>query len=122
MVLKFNNVDLPCPKQGGFTITKSKIWSGNMGRNDNGEMVGTIKAVKRKIEIEWPLLAPEQIQMIDNIVSNPKEPFVPIEYTDECGNTTRITGYFEDVSYPVYSLNVLGKQVMTGVKVSGIER
>lgn len=122
MVLKFNGVAMPIPKQGGFSISKNKIWSRNAGRNDAGSMVGTIIAVKKKIEIEWPPLTTDQVHLIDSIVSDPDNPFVPVEYTDEAGNVTEITGYFGDVSYPVYSMNAAGKQIISGVKLSGIEQ
>ena len=35
----------------GYTYSRNKIWSKNTGRNDYGEMVGTIVAIKDKIEL-----------------------------------------------------------------------
>lgn len=120
--LKFNGIDMPVPKQNGFKITKNKIWSANTKRNDNGGMVGTIIAIKRKIEIEWAVLTPEQVKRIDDVVSDASMPFTSISYRDEQGGTTEMTAYFGDPTYPIYSLNVNGKQLLTGVKVNGIEQ
>lgn len=121
-VLKFDGIEMPTPKFNGFKISKNKIWSKNTGRNGNGDMVGTIIAVKRKVEITWPILEAGQISLIDNIVSNPNTPYHQVQYTDESGNVTEITAYFNDASYPILSVNLNGKQLLEGVGINGIEK
>lgn len=122
MTLKFNGIDMPIPKINGFKISKNKIWSRNTGRNDYGSMVGSIIAIKNKVEIEWPPLSNSEVAAIDDVVSDVDNPFVPIEYTNERGEVTTITAYFGDVTYPVYSMNAQGKMIINGVKISGIEQ
>lgn len=92
-VLKFDDVEMPTPKFNGFKVGKNKIWSKNAGRNGYGEMVGTIIAIKRKIEITWPVLEAEKISVIDDIVSNPNIPYHKIDYTNEQGGTTSMIAY-----------------------------
>lgn len=113
---------MPIPKLSGFTITKNKVWSRNAGRNDNADMVGTIIAIKRKIQIEWPPLSSDEVATIDSVVSNINNPFVEVQYTDETNNTTTITAYFGDATYPVYTMNANGNMILSGVKVDGIEQ
>ena len=120
--LYFDGVKMPTPKFNGFKIQKNKIWSKNTGRNGNGDMVGTIIAVKRKVEIVWPVLEAGQISAIDDIVSNPDVPYHQIKYTDERGNVTEITAYFNDASYPILGANIHGKQLLDGVGINGIEK
>ena len=122
MTLEFNGIAMPIPKAEGFTIGKNKIWSKNAGRNDLGTMVGTILAIKYKVEIEWPPLDTKQIELIDNIVSDINNPFTQIRFTNERGEVTEITAYFGDATYPVYGTNIYGKQIMTGVKIDGIQQ
>lgn len=120
-ILKFDGVTMPTPKFNGFKISKNKIWSRNTGRNGNGDMVGTIIAVKRKIEIVWPILNARDIKAIDDIVSS-VTPYHKVEYTDECGKTTVITAYFGDATYPVLGTNIYGQQLLEGVGINGIEK
>ena len=120
-ILKFDGVTMPTPKFNGFKISKNKIWSRNTGRNGNGDMVGTIIAVKRKIEIVWPILNARDIKAIDDIVSS-VTPYHKVEYTDESGETTVITAYFGDATYPVLGTKIYGQQLLEGVGINGIEK
>jgi len=122
MTLEFNGIAMPIPKAEGFTVSKNKIWSKNAGRNDLGTMVGTILAIKTKVEIEWPPLDTKQVELIDNIVSDINKPFTQIRFTNERGEVTPITAYFGDAVYPVYGTNIYGKQIMIGVKIDGIQQ
>lgn len=47
---------MPNPVENGVKLSKNKIWSGNTGRDTNGDMTGTIKAIKTKLEIQWEVL------------------------------------------------------------------
>lgn len=113
---------MPTPKIEGFNISKNKIWSKNAGRNDLGDMVGTIIAIKYKVEIEWPPLTTTQIALIDDIVSDINNPYTSVKFTNERGEITEITAYFGDATYPIYGTNIYGKQIMNGVKIDGIQQ
>ena len=122
MLLKFNGKTIPNPS--GFTISKNKIWSENTRRNDLGDMVGTIIAIKRKVEITWNYLTSEQIALIDSVVSDISKPFTTVEYTDDTKypvSTTTINAYFGDGVYPIHD-RINGVAKFTGIKVSGIEK
>ena len=59
----------------GYTYSRNKIWSKNTGRNDYGEMVGTIVDIKDKVELQLPPLTGEQALLLDNVVSDVDNPF-----------------------------------------------
>lgn len=122
-ILKFNGIEMPAPKYNGLTITHSKIWSKNTGRNSLGDMVGTIIAIKKTVDITWPPLTTQQIALIDGVVSDINNPFTTIEYLSPTGEMTTITAYFSDAPYPILSTNFgNGKQIMDGVQISGIQQ
>ena len=120
-VLKINGKTMPTPKHNGVTISENKIWSTNTGRSMNGEMQGTIIAIKKKAEIEFPLLTPTQVNLINNEVSNVSKPFIPVEITYPSGGTKTFNAYSGDVAYPVYGL-VKGKYCVVGFKLDLIEK
>lgn len=116
-----DGVQLPTPALEGLTITTNKIWSANTGRLENsGEMAGTIVAMKRKIEIKWPVLTMEKAKVIEDAVSS-MTPFHTLKYTDMAGQTEEITVYFGDPSYVLYSYSH-GVQFVRDVAVSAIEK
>lgn len=123
--LEINGVVMPTPKHGGVKITKNKIWSSNSGRStaaDGARMQGTIIAIKRKVQIEWPPLHPETVAIIDAQVNDITKPFVKMKYTDERGQTTEMDVYFGDPTYTIYGFNAAGDMIVTGIAVSGIEQ
>jgi hypothetical protein len=120
-ILKINGVTMPTPKHNGVTYSENKVWSTNTGRNMNGDMVGTIVAIKKKVEIEFPVLTPSEVELINTHVSSKNNPFVPIEITSPMGDTKRFTCYFGDLAYPIYGL-IKGKYCVNGFKLSGIEQ
>ena len=120
-VLKINGVTMPTPKHNGVSYSENKIWSTNTGRNMNGEMVGTIVAIKKKVEIEFPVLTPNEVKLINTQVSSKGNPYVPIEITSPMGGTERFTCYFGDLVYPVYGL-IKGEYCVNGFKLDGIEK
>lgn len=116
-----DGVTLPTPALNGLTITMNKIWSANTGRLENtGEMAGTIVAMKRKLEIQWPALKMEDIAVIEAAVSS-MTPFHQLQYTDMTGQKETIEVYFGDPTYSIYSYSP-GVQRITGAKVSAIEK
>ena len=116
-----DGVQLPTPALDGLTITTNKIWSANTGRLENtGEMAGTIVAMKRKIEIKWPILTMEKVKIIEDAVSS-MTPFHTLKYTDMTGQIVEITAYFGDPSYVLYSYSQ-GVQFVRDVAVSAIEK
>ena len=119
--LVFDGITMPSPKYNGMKISKNKIWSKNTGRNDFGDMVGTIIGIKRKVEITFPPLSPAQTALLDSIVSS-SQAFHTMSYTDESGGTTNMTVYFNDPIYPILGLNINGKQINDGVAVNAIEK
>ena len=120
-VLKINGKTMPTPKHNGVTISENKIWSTNTGRSMNGEMQGTIIAIKKKAEIEFPLLTPSQVDLINNEVSNISKPFIPVEITYPTGGTKTFNAYAGDIAHPVYGL-VKGVHCVVGFKLDLIER
>lgn len=116
-----DGVQLPTPALGGMTITTNKMWSANTGRlESSGEMVGTIIATKRKIEIKWPPLSMEKAKIIEDVVSS-MVPFHTLQYTDMTGITGEIQVYFGDPTYNLYAYSP-GIQFANDVTVSAIEK
>ena len=116
-----DGVQLPTPALGGMTITTNKMWSANTGRlESSGEMVGTIIATKRKIEIKWPPLSMEKAKIIEGVVSS-MVPFHTLQYTDMTGITGEIQVYFGDPTYNLYAYSP-GIQFANDVTVSAIEK
>jgi len=116
-----DDVQLPTPALEGLTISTNKIWSSNTGRLEtSGEMVGTIVALKRKVEIKWPEMSMEEAKVIENAISA-ITPFHKLKYTDMTGTTTEISVYFGDPTYTVYAYS-RGVQRIKGVTVSAIEK
>lgn len=120
-VLQFDGVTMPSPKYNGVRISKNKIWSRDTGRNDFGDTVGHIIAIKRKVEISFPPLSPAQTALIDSVVSS-MTPYHTIRYSDEAGTVTEMTVYFNDAVYEILGLDVNGKQINTGAEVHAIEK
>lgn len=119
--LYINGVEMPTPAHKGVTLSSNKIWSTNTGRTTSGKMVGTIIAVKHKLEIKWPPLTMEQVAVIEGVVSVTANAFVPVRYTDMTGTVVEYTMYTGDISYTQYSWHE-GIQYVTDAHVSCIEQ
>ncbi|MGM9538078.1 MAG: hypothetical protein ACI3VN_07090 [Candidatus Onthomonas sp.] len=119
--LTINGVTMPDPALEGVTISTEKVWSSNTGRTASGKMVGSVIAKKTTIKIKWPVLTPEQVSKIESAVSDADQPFVPVQYTDMCGNQVTRTVYFGTPSYTVYSW-ADGLQLIKDTTVDGIEQ
>lgn len=118
--LKINGVVMPTPAYEGITITHEKIWSADTGRTTDGKMVGTIVALKTKLQIKWPPLTSEQAQIIDNAV-NTTTGFVPMEYVEIDGNIHQKTVYFGVPTYTQHSWAGTNL-ILTDVAVDAIEQ
>ena len=119
--LTINGVAMPDPALEGVTITTEKVWSANTGRTASGKMVGSVIAKKTTIKIKWPVLTPEQVSKIEAAVSDAEHPFVPVQYTDMCGNRVTRIVYFGTPTYTVYSW-ANGLRLIKDTTVDGIEQ
>lgn len=119
--LKINGVAMPDPALEGVTIATEKVWSSNTGRTASGKMVGSVIAKKTTIKIKWPVLTPEQVNKIEAAVSDGDHPFVPVQYTDMCGNQVTKTVYFGTPTYTIYSW-ANGLRLIKDATVDGIEQ
>lgn len=101
-VLWFNGVAMPDPALNGVTIKREKIWSKKTGRAANGEMLGTVIAIKDTVSIKWPPLTHAQTALIDSFCSLD---FFTVSYIDPAsgGATKTVTVYAGTPSYPVYT-------------------
>ena len=116
-----DDVQLPTPAVEGITISTNKVWSSNTGRLEaSGEMVGTIVAKKRKLDIKWPELTMEQAKVIEDAISS-MTPFHKLKYTDMTGTVTEISVYFGDPTYTIYAYSP-GIQRIRSTSVSAIEK
>lgn len=120
-VLKINNVTMPSPKASGFKVTEEKIWSKNTKRNNKGYMVGTIIAIKKTIDIDFPILTYEQVAKISAETSNKNKPFVPVYFNDGNGWEFTANCYFGSVPIPVYG-TYGGVTKIDGYTLSAVER
>ena len=64
-----NGYEFPI-KYNGYKHSRNKIHSANTGRNNNGNMVGTILAIKDKFECELAPITPAQAKQIDDIFNS----------------------------------------------------
>lgn len=120
--LKCGNYTFPVA-YNGFTFSYNKIWSDDTGRNNNGDMIGTIVAIKRKCECKLTPLTYEQAEILNNLVSDINNPFVTL-YFNEFGEQGTMTGYFGDISFPLMGTDMdgNGKALIVGVTVDVIEK
>ena len=119
--LTINGVAMPTPKVGGMKIQPEKIWSQNTKRTADATMVGSIVDIKTTVEISWPPLTPEEVALIESVVSNTQLPFVPMTFTDQTGADRTMSVYFGTPSYSLFDW-VGGQWKVTDAKVTGIEK
>ena len=105
----------------GYSLTRNKIHSANTGRTNSGKMVGTIIAIKDKIEATLTPLNPQQAQAIDRYVSDIDNMFQNVKALYLDGTEKEMTVYFGDVTYHYMSSSVNGGMI-TGVSVHLIEQ
>ena len=119
--LIINGVEFPV-KSDGYTLSRNKIWSSNTGRNNAGNMVGTILAIKNKVEVELVPISPEKAQILDNVISDINNPFPIAKVLYLNGVEKEMTIYTGDASYHWLSQAVGKNGMITGVKLSCIEK
>lgn len=114
---------MPNPKEGGVSLSKNKIWSGNTGRDTTGHMTGTIKAIITKLEIQWENLTQAEAGLIDSVVSDAATPFTTVSYVDVNGTNQTMTAYFGDPVYGIKRYDVDKKQqTYDSVSVSTVQQ
>lgn len=106
----------------GYTYSRNKIWSKNTGRNDYGEMVGTIIALKDKVELELPPLTGEQAKMLDDVVSNVDNPYPTATVLFLGGDSKTLTIYTGDITYPFMTRGLNEDGLIVGATLSLIEK
>lgn len=110
------------PASSAIDYSKNKVWSKNTGRTATGKMVGSIKVIKKKLEITYNYLTQAQIQEMDAVVSS-MTAYHKVKFYDITENKeVEFTGYFGDATYPIYGYGAGGKPVVTGYKISIIEQ
>lgn len=121
-ILYLDGVQVATPAENGLSIGRYKTWSENSGRTaGTGKAIGTILYIKYKLEISWDELSAEDIQQIDDIVSNKDKPFTTVKFRNIDGELKEITCYFGDSVIPVYRYEN-GKPRVKGYKLSTIEQ
>lgn len=114
---------MPNPVENGIKLSKNKIWSDNTGRDTNGRMTGTIKAIITKLEIQWENLTQAEADLIDSVVSDASTPFTTVSYVDVNGKDKTIEAYFGDPTYSIRNYDVNKKQqTYDSVSVSTIQQ
>ena len=58
---------LPMPVK--IESSEELIWSSNTGRSTSGEMIGTVIAGKKTVEIEWGVLSASEVMIIQQALS-----------------------------------------------------
>lgn len=116
-----NGMEFPIA-YNGYKYSRNKLWSSNSGRTNTGKSVGTIIAIKDKVEVTLVPLTPAKAKIIDDIVSDIDNPFreVKVLYVD--GTQKTMSAYFGDISYQWLSQAIGENGLITGVKVSIIEQ
>lgn len=116
-----DGVELPTPVLTGTTHSYNKLWSSNTGRLENsGTMVGTITAVKEKLEIQWPDLTAAQARIIADATAG-TETWHTLEYADQDGVAHKLSVYFGDFTYTLKDNRTRGR-IIQNAKISAIER
>lgn len=97
--LTINGTLMPEPLADGVTITRTKLWSGDVGHTSSGKRVGTLVAIKTSLSIKWGVLTPEQAATIEAACSDGSST-VPVRYTAPDGTTKEADFYMES---PVFT-------------------
>ena len=119
--LVINDVEIPIAYEG-YVYSRNKIHSANTGRTNTGKMVGSILAIKDKIEVTTPPLTPTQAKAIDDIFnSNTMFHTVKAMFVD--GTRKEVTAYFgETITYNWLSRAIGDNGLIQGVRIGIIEQ
>ncbi len=118
--LVIDGIEIPVAYDG-YSLTRNKIHSANTGRTNSGKMVGTIIAIKDKIEVTLTPLNPQQAEVIDRYASDVNNMFQTVTALYLDGSAKQMTVYFGDVTYHYLSSAVNGG-IITGVSLHLIEQ
>ncbi len=88
----------------------------------NGEMVGTIVAIKDKVELQLPPLTGEQALLLDNVISDENNPFPTAQVLFLGGTQKEMTIYTGDVTYPYLTRAKNEDGLIVGAKLSLIQK
>ena len=112
---------LPKPSYEGFQVNYNKVWSKNTGRVANGNMKGTIIAIKRSLKVTYNTLSASDFEILNNAL-NTTTPFFTVTYYKP-GTNTQVSGIFyaSDVESPVRGVN-LGNGTYMNVSFELIEQ
>lgn len=120
-VLYLGGVKVATPVENGITRSVNKTWSENSGRTSAGKAVGTIKYIKKKLEITWGMLSASELKKIEDVANDKDKPFKEVKYREVDGKMQTITCYFGDSVAQIYRYQD-GKAQVTGYKISAIEQ
>ena len=118
--LVIGGVEVPVAADG-YTLTRNKIHSENTGRTQSGNMVGTILAIKDKVEVTLTPINPQQAKAIDDVISS-MTMFHSVKALYVDGTQKTLTAYFGDASYHWLSQDIGDGGIITGVKISIIQK
>lgn len=119
--LIINGIEFPVAFKG-YKHSRNKIWSTNTGRTESGKMVGTIIAIKNKVEVSLAPITPEKAAILDSVISDMNNPFPRAKILNVDGTQKEITIYTGDVSYEWISTTIGNGGLITGIKISCIEQ
>ena len=119
--LIIGNVKIPVAYKG-YTYSRNKIHSKNTGRTNTGNMVGSILAIKDKIEVTTTPLTPTQAKAIDDIFnSNTMFHTVKAMFVD--GTQKEVTAYFgENITYNWIGTSISGDGLIEPVRIGIIQQ
>ncbi len=119
--LTIGGVVMPPIAYNGATKSRNKVWAPNSGRANNGEMIGTLVAVKSKWEFTFVPLSEDQVDVVEQAISSLDKAFVTVTFERNSGRKEEFIAYSGDISYPLV-WDTANKTYYKGVKVSLIEK
>ena len=86
--MRINGVDVANPAENGIKVVDEPVWAEGAGRNvTNGEMIATLIAWKRQVQVTWNTLSVNQAKTILNAIKSGGS-FFNIQFNDiDSGNT-----------------------------------
>lgn len=86
--MRINGVQVANPAENGIKVVDEPLWADGAGRNVvNGEMIATLIAWKRQVEITWNTLSVNEAKTILNAIKSGGS-FFNIEFNDiDSGDT-----------------------------------
>lgn len=120
--LIIGNVKIPVAYKG-YTYSRNKIHSKNTGRTNTGNMVGSILAIKDKIEVTTTPLTPTQAKAIDDVFSDKDNMFQTVKAMFVDGTQKEVTAYFgENITYNWIGTSISGDGLIEPVRIGIIQQ